>query len=880
MSRLRTVLAQITALFRRRRGEAHLSSEITAHLEWLAEDHRRQGMSPEDARLAARRDFGGIDQMKEQYRDQRGFTWIDAGVQDVRYALRMLRRTPAFTLAAVSTLALGIGATTAIFSVANAALLRPLPYPHWEDLRTVRTRFTDGKVTSGLVAPLELNRLSDPRLPILHAAASARFDATLLVNDKIPRSLVAYAVSNGFFELIGLPPALGAGFSPEHFRRNGPGAVVISQHLWHEVFGGDPGIVGKTLRLASGSAPIVGVAAGDMDVPQGTDVWFNLQLDDPQSVNHSYEGYIRLRPGTSPELLRDRLAAVADGLGRDFPGPEANRAFVIQPLVQAMVGDLRPMLVIVLAATGLLLLLACVNVANLLMARAARRTREMAVRTALGASRLRIVRQLLTESVVFATAGAVFGVLLAYVGVRMLLVYGAAKLPRLETVPFDMSVLVFAGGMLLISALGVGLAPALQLAGSGIERLLRESGRALRGTRSTHRALQTMIVAEIAVAVVMVAGTGWLVRSFTNLQNSDPGFVAQGRLVFDLSLPFDRYRDPAARSAWTHTLLDRLRNATGVVAVASSSDFPMRADGAGTLLVQMDGWSESHVVARMRVVSPGFFEAMGIRMRSGRAFTDDDRPTTAPVMIVNESFVRKYLDGRDPMTAHVSYGFPRVDPKSRTQIVGVVSDVKYASLWNDAEPTFFLAQDQSWNSGITRRQSIVVSTSLDDPSALIPGIRADLNQMDPQLAFKVEPVTALVAATLARQKLGMTLMLLFGAIALVLAAIGIYGVIAYASAERLSEVATRMALGATSSNIFWLLARQGAVVAAVGAILGVGAAYAAGQLASTWLYKVRSSDPAILALALALVLAVTLFATLIPVGRASRVDPAVALRQE
>ena len=880
MSRLRVLVARLTSLFRRRHDEAFLTDEIAAHLELLAAEHRQRGLSPHDARLAARRDFGGVDQVKEQMRDQRGFAWVDALRQDFRYAVRTLARTPAFTIAAVSTLALGIGATTAIFSVANAALLRPLPYPHWEDLRTVRTRFTDGKVTSGLVAPLELNRLSDPTLPIVRAAVSVRSDATLLVDDKTPRSLMAYAVSNGFFELIGLPPAIGAGFSPEHYRKNGPPAVVISQHLWHEVFGGDPGIVGKTLRLAGGNVPIAGVAAADMDVPQGTDVWFNLPLDDPQSVNHSFEGYIRVRPGTSPALLRDRLVTIAEGLGRDFPGPEANRAFVIQPLMQAMVGDLRPMLMIVLAATGLLLLLACVNVANLLMARAARRTREMAVRTALGASRFRIVRQLLTESVVLATAGAIMGVLLAYAGVRVLLVYGAAKLPRLETVPFDMSVLVFAGAMLVISAVGVGLAPALQLAGSGLEKLLRESGRALRGTRSTHRALQTMIVAEIAVAVVMVAGTGWLVRSFTNLQHSNPGFVAQGRLVFDLSLPFDRYRDPAQRSAWTHTLLDRLRGATGVTAVASSSDFPIRADTAGTMLIQMDGWSDSHVVARMRVISPGFFDAMGIRMRSGRAFTDDDRQTTAPVMIVNESFVRKYLEGRDPMTAQVSYGFPRINPKSRTQIVGVVSDVKYASLWNEAEPTFYLAEDQSWNSFATLRQSIVVSTSLDDPSVLIPAIRADLSQMDAQLAFKVEPVTALVAATLARQKLGMMLMLLFGAIALALSAIGIYGVIAYASAERLSEVATRMALGATPSNIFWLLARQGGIVAAIGAVLGVAAAYAAGQLAATWLYKVRSSDPVILALALALVLLVTTFATLIPVARASQVDPALSLRSE
>jgi putative ABC transport system permease protein len=862
------------------RTDRDLDEEINAHLDLDTQSHVERGLTPEAARQAALRRFGSPIGVKEQARESDPLFNLETFAGDVRYAFRMLRRTPAFTLAAVSTLALGIGATTAIFSVANAALLRPLPYPHWEDLRTVRTRFTDGKVTSGLVAPLELTRLNDPGLPIERAAVSVRFDATLLINDNTPRSLVAYAVSSGFFDLIGLPTALGPGFGPEHYRTHGPVAVVISHRLWQETFGGDPGIVGKTLRLVADNLPIVGVAARDMDVPQGTDVWFNLQFDDTQSVSHSFDGYLRVRPGTSPEFLRNRLAVVAEGLGRDFPGPEANRAFVIQPFVQAMVGDLRPMLVIVLSATGLLLFLACVNVANLLLARAARRTREMAVRTALGASRLRIVRQLLTESVVLATAGAVTGLLLAYIGVRVLLLYGASKLPRLETVPFDMSVLLFAGGMLVVSAVGVGLAPAIQLAGPGLERLLRESGRALRGARSTHRALRMMIVAEIAVAVVMVAGTGWLVRSFMNLHDGNAGFVDRGRLVLDLSLVSDRYRDPARRSAWTHTLLDRLRASKGVVAVASSSDFPMRADTAGTLLIQMDGWSESHVVARRRVVSPGFFDAMGIRMRRGRAFTDDDRSTTTPVAIVNESFVRKYLDGRDPMTAQMSYGFPRINPKTRTQIVGVVSDVKYASLWNDAEPTFYLAQDQTWASADTARQSIVVSTDLDDPSALIPAIRVDLSTMDPQLAFKVEPVTALIAATLARQKLGVTLMLLFGAIALVLAAIGIYGVIAYASAERLSEVATRMALGATPSNIFWLLARQGAIVAIAGAVLGVGVAYGAGQLASAWLYKVRSSDPVILALTLALVLAVTMLATLIPVGRASRIDPALSLRSE
>jgi predicted permease len=858
------------------RTDRDLDEEIQAQLDLDVQAHLDRGLTPEQARQAALRRFGRPMRVTEQVRERDPLFTLETFSTDVRYALRMLHRSPAFALAAVSTLALGIGATTAIFSVANAALLRPLPYPHWEDLRSVRTMFTDGKVTSGLVAPLELNRLNDPTLPIVRAAVSARFDATLLSDANTPVSLVAHGVSDGFFELVGLTPAIGPGFSSEHYRNHGPDAVIVSDRLWREVLGSDPGIVGTTLRLAAGNVPIVGVAARDMDLPHGTDVWFNLQLPDLQSVSHSFEGYIRVRPGTNRDSLHSRLEAVAQGLGRDYPGPEANRAFVVQPLVNAMVGDLRPVLVIVLSATGLLLLLACANVTNLLLARAAGREREMAVRSALGAGRGRLVRQLLTESVVLAMAGAVVGVPLAYLGVRVLLAYGASKLPRLEAVPFDVSVLLFAGGVLMASAIGVGLAPSLQLAGSGLEKRLRESGRTLRGAKSTHRALRTMIVAEIAVAVTLVAGAGWLLRSFTNLQHSDPGFSDRGRLVFDLSLPFDRYRDAATRNAWTRTLVASLRQLRSVVAVGVSSDFPMRGDDANRPLIQMDGWSESHVVARLSVVSPGFFDAMGIRMRRGRAFTDDDRSTTAPVAIVNESFARRYLDGRDPMTARVSYGFPRVDPQTQRAIVGVVSDVKYTSLWSEAGPTFYLVQDQA---GVGRL-SVVVATDLADPSGLIPAIRAEVNKTDARLAFTIEQVPALVASTLTRQKLGMTLMLLFGAVALVLAAIGIYGVIAYASAERLSEVATRMALGATPANIFWLLARQGCVVAAVGTVLGLGTAYTTGRLVSTWLYDVRPSDPLILVLALALVLAVTMFATLIPVRRASRIDPALSLRSE
>ncbi len=420
----------------------------------------------------------------------------------------------------------------------------------------------------------------------------------------------------------------------------------------------------------------------------------------------------------------------------------------------------------------------------------------------------------------------------------------------------------------------------LQMSGTGIETWLRERGRTVVSTRSTYRALRMMIIAEVAVAVTIVAGTGLLVRSFLNLQRNDPGFASRGRLTFDVLLPFPQYRDPGVRRAWVQTLFSDLRNIPGVTAVAGSSDFPLRPENGGSRpLVQLDDWTESHehVVAWMRIVTPAFFDAMGIRLQRGRGFTDDDGAKTAPVAIVNESFVRKYVGDRDPLTAQMSFGFPNVNPATKRAIVGVVNDVKYGSLWSSAEPAFYLVEEQV---PLAPRLNVVVATNVGDPRVVIPAVRGEVQKMDPQLAFTVEPVTEVVAATLTRQKLGTTLMLLFGAMALVLAAIGIYGMIAYSSAERHSEVATRMALGATRANIFWLLARQGLVVAATGAAIGLGIAYGTGRLASSWLYEVRPSDPWILGSALAVVVGVTFIATLIPLGRAARIDPALSLRLE
>ena len=514
------------------------------------------------------------------------------------------------------------------------------------------------------------------------------------------------------------------------------------------------------------------------------------------------------------------------------------------------------------------------NVTNLLLARGASRVREMAARAALGASRSRLVRQLLTESVVLAAAGAIAGLVMAFIGVRALLAYGASNLPRLDAIPFDTSVFLFVLLALMASALIVGLAPAFQLARTGLETLLNENGRASSGSRNTHRTLRVLIVAEIAVAITLVAGAGWVVRSFANLQAIDPGFVDRGRLVVDLVLPFERYRNPEQLSPWLRTLFTNIGGIEGVGAVGSSSGFPTRPDNDATPLVQVHGLTTPPVVSRLRIVSAGFFEAMGIRMVQGRPFNDDDRRTTAPVAIVNESFARRYMPEMDPTRAEISFGFPTVRPQTRRAVVGVVNDVKYASLQGVPEPAFYVVQEQL----PTLRMAVAIETTLADPRAAIESVRSEINKADPLLAFEVQSVETLVSFTRSRQKLGLTLMLVFGVMAVSLAAIGIYGVIAYASAERRREFATRMALGASSSDVFWLLAGQARALAIAGGVFGLVVAYAAGRLASSWLYEVSASDPVILAGALTIVVAVTVLATLIPARRVSRTDPAHALR--
>ena len=810
-------------------------------------------------------------------------------LQDLRFALRSLRRAPAFPLAAIATLALGIGATTAIFSTLNAVLLKPLPYPDAQDLYNIRTTLVDGRVTTGLLSNGELSRLNAPGLAIVRAAGLQPNDLTLLRQDGTPQHVRVYGVSEGFFELFGLPMTLG-GFTHDHFvppaplppgAPPGPGVpplVVISHRVWRDLYSSDPSIVGQPIRFAEVATTIAGVAPKDFDTPHGGDFWFAQRLA-PDDINHFFDGFMRLQPGATIERANAEMASVMSGLARDFPASDANRAYVTKPLVASVVGDLGPILLIVMSATGLLLLLACVNVTNLLLARGAARAREMAVRVSLGASRTRIVRQLLTESALLSGAGAVIGVGLAYAGVRALLALGASKLPRLDAVTFDGRVLIFALAALVISGLLVGFAPALRLASTDVRTLMGESSRSASGGRVTGRWLSAMTVMEIALAIVLVAGAGWLVRGFAGLRTTDLGFVAERRLIFDVSFLGARYPNGDTVRASSQQLVDRLAALPGVTAVGATSNFPLKNAPEGSLIAAFHGEPldpARPIGTRQRFVSTGYFTATGTRILKGRNFGPDDRPNTTPVAIINQAFVKRYLAGREPIGLRFAAGYPAPDPRNEVLVVGVVEDVRQKSVSDAAEPAFYAPLSQV----PFRRQTVVIATSASDPSTLTAALRDEVQRFDPQIAVEIEPVPALVAATIQRQQLGMTLMLIFGTVAVLLAAVGIYGVVAYAVSQRRNEMATRLALGATPASVFWLVMKQGSMLALAGTVLGLTIAAASGRIVSSRVYAIRAADPAVLGGAVVLVLCITALATMIPAWRASRLKPSGVLHAE
>lgn len=792
---------------------------------------------------------------------------------------RSLIRQPSFGLAAAGTLALGIAAPTALFSTVNTALLTPLPYPRSQDIYTVRTYFPSGRFTIGLVASEELETLQRFSDAVASTAAARRTDA--IVTDGTPRPIVAYGVSGRFFDLFGVPMARGRGVAPSDDVRGAAPVVVLSHAFWTTAHGARTDVVGKTITINERPVRVIGVARAGFDVPSGADAWFNLHLP-PDNIGHYFDGYVRLRPGVTVASLQQRMRHAMKVLGRKYPDQEQGRAFRLTPLLDATVGDLQPILLILFAATGLLLVHAAVNVVNLTLARSTGRTREMAVRAALGASRRRIIAHVVAESLLLSVVGGLAGLAGAYAGMQVLMRAGGSRLPRLDALTFDGTVLAFAAALMVATGLIVGLVPALRLATSDVAWLMNEGGRGMHGSHRTRRLLRSFVVAEIAVAVALVAAAARLVMSYERLARVDPGFDPRGRLVLDVLLP-PSYATRERLAAWWEPVEARLRGA-GATRVAAASSLPLEHEWDITTFVDIVSKPgippAERPNGRLRRVTPGFFSAMGIRLLKGRDFSTQDRPDSPPVTVVNEAFVRRSLSDVDPLRERVKgFSFRIVDgrPVAReVAIVGVVADVRYAGLAAIPEPIVYVPASQS----ASLRQSIVITTSGGHPEHQAAAFKAVVQSVDPTVTVDAHSLSASVAASLERPRLGMWLMTGFGLAALALAMVGVFGVIAYASAQRTGEMAIRQALGATRLGVFWTIVGEGGGAAAIGIGAGTIIAWWTGVLIGRYVYEVRAGDPAVLVGSALAVAVVAISATLFPAVRAAGREPARALRQE
>ena len=798
-------------------------------------------------------------------------------MREISVAWRRLRQQQSFASAAIITLSLGIAAPTALFAVVNATLLQPLPYPGYQDIYTVRTTMTDGRFTIGLVASEEMNGLRRSTDAVMQSALIRRRDDTILT-DAGAQQVTGFGVSEEFFGLFGLPMAAGRAFSVDDFAAPPTSRVVLSNRAWKTIYGGNSAVIGSTIRFAGGSSLVVGVARPSFAVPREADLWFAQRT--PESIGHYYDAFVRFRPGARPESLTAALGPMWEELARKYPDQAKNRVFVMRPLLDTMIGGLKPIILIAFAATGLLLLLALVNVANLLLARGATRAREAAVRTALGAGRWDTLRPLLAESMLLAGIATCLALPLAALAIKSIVLLGGDALPRVEGMQLDARVFLFTAIVTIIAAGLVGLAPAAAATRINLADVMNEGGRSGIHGRATRRLLAAMIVLEVTVAIALVAGGGRLLASMRHLLAIDPGFTAQGRLAIDVLMPVD-YADPARFDAWSTEVERRLRS-VGATGIATASSLPLRHEWDTTTFVDITNRPTTPATrpnGRLRIVSPSFFDVMQIRILAGRPFTVDDRRDGDPVVLVNRAWARKFIPDLDPLRERVNPGNfgRRVNGRfipMDAAIVGVVDDVPYEDVTKPAEPMVYVADAQV---RIPRR-SIVVTTADGHPERLIPQIRAELTALDPRVPLEFALLSELTSRSLVWSKLGVLLLTTFALAGLILAASGVFGVIAFVSAQRSPEMAVRLALGATPGQIFALVLRHAGRLAVVGVILGLCLAGWTGHLMRAYLYGAESGSWVVVVASSVLVFTVCLVATIPAARRAAVTHPAQLLR--
>jgi predicted permease len=810
-------------------------------------------------------------------------------LQDLRYGIRMLAKKPAFAAVAVLALALGIGANTAIFSVVNAVLLRPLPFKDpdrlmivWED--NTKLGFPkDTPAPANFVDWRDQNQVFDG----MAAVATQTFNLT---GAGEPEKLEGQRVSASFFPLLGVEPTLGRSFLPEEDRPEGERVVIMSHGLWQRRFGSDPAIVGKPLTLNGQPYTVVGVMPKSFRFPdpfesetEENSVWVPIAFSSQEASNrggHYLLVYARAKPGVTVKQAQADMNTIAARLQQQYPDTNTSLGAVVTSLHEQVVGDIRPALLILLGAVAFVLLIACANVANLLLARAAARQKETALRTALGASRSRLIAQFMTESVLLAALGGAVGLLLAVVGMRVLVALMPANLSQAKDINIDAKVLGFTLLVSLVTGVIFGLAPALHASRPDLNESLKEGGKGTAGVaRSRVRGL--LVISEVALALVLLIGAGLLINSFLRLRSVDPGFNADNLLTMKVVLPRLKYPDPVRRTAFYDELLQRVSSLPGVQSAGVTTNLPLTFkgnNGGVTIEGRPEPAPDERPIVITRTVSPDYFRTMNIPVLKGRQFSPQDTADKPGVVIVSEATARQFWPGEDAIGKRIKLGGFNSDAPWLS-VVGVAKDVRQFELDIAPKPQAYFPYAQMTYSYLAPRD-LVVRTS-GDPLGLAAAVRGEVWAIDKdQPVSNVATMEQILSNSVARQRFNMLLLVIFAAVALVLAAVGIYGVISYSVTQRTHEIGIRMALGATSKDVLTLVVGQGLKLVSAGVGIGLGSAFVLTRLMQSLLFGVSATDPTTFAAISAVLVAVAMLASYVPARKATKVDPMVALRYE
>jgi putative ABC transport system permease protein len=882
MKSIRAWFHRLGGSFAGRRSERELTAELESHLQLHIDDHVRAGLSPEEARRRALIALGGLESTKDAYRDRRGLPLVESLIRDLRHGLRTLARSPGFALAGILILGLGIGVNSAIFTVVDAVVLRPLPFPEAD--RIMKLWHTPPQSTFAGMKTFALSPANfldwEAQSSSFEAMAIYRGGARTLTGRGEPETVIIRRATSTYLPILGLKPIIGRGFTSDEDRDGGPATALLSESYWRTRFGADPDILGQTLLLDLRPHTIVGVVPTRSFLEE-IKVWVPLAWtaqDRAVRDNHNYSAIGKLKPDVTVARAQTDLDTISLRLAAQYPADNKDWGALVVPLQDDLVGDARPALLLLLGAVALVLLIACANLANLMLVRTHGRAKEIALRGALGASRLRVVQQLLAEGVLLGIGGGITGFLAASYGVELLIATFGRALPRAQEVTVDGRVLAFTAVISIVTGLVAAFVPAWQLTGRDSNEVLKQG--TSRGSSSAvdGRVRNLLVVSEVALAIMLLVGAGLLMRSLSGLRALDPGFDARNVLTATIVLPEQRYGTPEQLNQFFDRALEGIRALPGVESAAWIDTLPLQ--GGSSQYVAPEGAppmqaSELPVVA-VRLVSPGYFGTARTPIQKGRDFTEADTLGRPGVVIVSERTAQRFWPNQDPIGKHVTLSMMSPDPR---QVVGVVAEVKTGAIdagVSDSETAIYAPRSQISFEGT----SLMVRTTVP-PDRLAQPIVGVVRGIDPeQPVLEIQPMQNVVEESLGQRPIAMLLLAAFAVLALVLASVGIYSVLAYTVRQRVREIGIRMALGAPSTGVLRLVVLDGLKPTVAGVLLGLGLAAALVRLMTALLFGVSPHDPGTFLSVTVLVLAVGIVATLIPAYRATRVDPILTLRAE